>query len=41
MFSCFGFKNTDQNNICASIVFKAESEKNEENKLVDPQKSAF
>ena len=26
------FKNTDQNNICLSIVFKAKTEKNEEEK---------
>ena len=32
-------KNTDQNNICASIVFKAKTE--EEEKLVDPLKSEF
>ena len=36
------FKNTDQNNTCASIVLKAKTEKNDEEKqLVDLRKRAF
>ena len=35
------FKNTDQNFICASIILKAKTEKNEEQKLVEPRKITF
>ena len=35
------FKNTDQNNICVTIVLKAKTEKKIEEKLVDPQNRAF
>ena len=41
VFLCF-FKNTDQHNICVSIVLKAETEKKNMNKkLVEPPKRAF
>ena len=35
------FKNTDQNNICVSIVLKAKTEKKIEKELVDFQKRIF
>ena len=35
------FKNTDQNFICASIILKAKTEKNEEQKVVKPRKITF
>ena len=40
VFLCV-FKNTDQNNICVSIVLKAKTEEKKLKKLVDPQKRAF
>ena len=41
VFLCV-FKNTVQNNICVSIVYKGKTEKNlEKKKLVEPQKRAF
>ena len=40
VFLCI-FKNTDQNNICVSIVLKAKAKKKFGKKLVDPKKVIF